>query len=45
MTSVREGVWLLLCLPLYLAVVACLVLSKYLSGETIDTGPPDHIRH
>ena len=36
---------LLLCLPLYLAAVACIVLSKYLYHEAIDTGPPEHIRH
>ena len=36
--------WLLI-VPLYLAVVVIIVLSKYLFREEIDTGPPEHIRH
>ena len=45
MRRLRNGLLILLCVPFYLLAVVCIVLSKYLYNEEIDTGPPQHIRH
>jgi len=36
--------WLLI-VPLYLVLVALIVVSKYVFRQELDTGPPEHVRH
>jgi hypothetical protein len=40
-----NGFYWLLIVPLYLMLVALIVVSKYVWKLEIDTGPPEHIRH
>lgn len=45
MSRLRTALMWVCIVPLYLAAVSVIVVSKYLFHEEIDTGPPEHIRH